>query len=367
MHRLLPWLRGERQPESWALRGLLLFLGALGEVLAHYQQWRVGRYQSGTLQPYRASCPVISVGNLTVGGTGKTPMTLWIARYLQNQGYRVAVISRGYRQHSTARVTLVADHDRVHLSTPEAADEALLLARALPGVAVLTGPDRPVLIRHAIERLGSDRIILDDGFHRLDVARDLDLVLLDARRPFGNGQLLPGGILRESPQALARCHALILTRAEDPDATRATRALLQSRFPDKPILMATHHPTAWMLCSSGGDQPLPLDGLTGPVLAFCGLAVPEGFRRTLEALPLRVVDFYPFVDHHAFTSDELNQLIERAHRSGAKALVCTEKDAVKLDGWSPALPVYALRVEMRFLEGGAWLRERLNALNRTRF
>ncbi|MBF0165157.1 MAG: tetraacyldisaccharide 4'-kinase, partial [Magnetococcales bacterium] len=270
MHRLLPWLRGERTPDSPLLRGLLAVLGTLGKLLALYQRWRVGRYAQGRRRGYRAPCPVISVGNLTVGGTGKTPMVIALARRIRDSGGRVAVVSRGYRQRSRARVTVVADHDRVHLAVPEAADEAVLLARSLPGVAVLTGPDRAALIRHATERLGSDWILMDDGFHRLDVERDLDLVLLDARRPFGNGFLLPGGILRESPEALMRCDAVILTRAE---AAGGARAYMGDRFPGKPILTATHRPVGWIDARQPGLL-LPLAGVRGDVMAFCGLGAP---------------------------------------------------------------------------------------------
>ncbi|MBF0417252.1 MAG: tetraacyldisaccharide 4'-kinase [Magnetococcales bacterium] len=363
MQMLLPWLRGERSPDSPAMRLLLAFLSALGRLLALYQRWRVRRYQRGVKHAYRAPCPVISVGNITVGGTGKTPMVIWLARRLQQSGNRVAVVSRGYRQKSPARVTVVADHDQVRLAPPEAADEAVLLARLLPGVAVLTGSDRAALIRHATERLGSDWILMDDAFHRLDIQRDLDLVLLDARRPFGNGALLPGGILRESPEALARCDALILTRAEPSEAVCDTERVLNLRFPGKPIVTAIHRPVCWVAVDDSGAC-VPLEALTGPVMAFCGLAAPEEFRRTLEALSQQVVGFHAFPDHHGFSAADLTGLTVMAHRRGAEVLVCTEKDAVKLDGLPVEMPILALRVEMAFLKNGAWLASRLDAVRR---
>lgn len=363
MQTLLPWLRGELVPDSRMGRGLLRVLGGLGAILARYQRWRVGRYRRGAQRGYRAPCPVISVGNLTVGGTGKTPMVIRLARWIQASGGRVAVVSRGYRQKSRAKVTVVSDHERVWLAPPEAADEAALLARTLPGVAVLTGSDRAALIRHATQRLGSDWILMDDGFHRLDVERDLDLVLLDARRPFGNGFLLPGGILRESPEALERCDGVILTRAEDAEVARRAREMLRERFFKGRILAATHRPTGWIDARQPGAVA-PLAGLTGSVLAFCGLAAPEGFRRTLEGLGVRVAGFHPFPDHHAFTLGEVRGLVDQARRLGAGVLVCTEKDLVKLDRvvGEVALPVLALRVEMAMLENGeawleAWLKE----------
>ncbi|MBF0213484.1 MAG: tetraacyldisaccharide 4'-kinase [Magnetococcales bacterium] len=360
MQTLLPWLNGEREPDSPGMRLLLAALGGCGTLLGRFQSLKADGYRRGWIEALRAPCPVISVGNLTVGGTGKTPMVLWLARRMQSLGHRVGIVSRGYRQRSRARVTVVADPDGVRLSPPEAADEAVLLARALPGVTVLTGADRPALIRHGVERYRCSLILMDDGFQRLDVQRDLDLVLLDARHPFGNGRLLPGGILRESIDALARCDALILTRADDPERALDTRSRLVQRFPRTPLLTATHRPTVWIPLSNAGDS-LSLDGLSGAVLAFCGLAAPEGFRRTLAALPLRVTSWHPFPDHHAFQEEELQHLVTQARRQGAGALVCTEKDAVKLSGVQIPMPVFALRVEMALQHNREWLEHKLAA------
>ncbi|MBF0627884.1 MAG: tetraacyldisaccharide 4'-kinase [Magnetococcales bacterium] len=354
MQRLLPWLDGSRAADTPAMKLLLALLGGVGAALGGLQWLKAKRHELGICRAYRAPCPVISVGNLTVGGTGKTPMVLWIARRLQAAGHRVAVVSRGYRQESRARVTVVADPDGVRLAPPEAADEAVLIARSLPGVTVLTGADRPALIRHAVEALQCDRIVMDDGFHRLDVARDLDLVLVDARRPFGNGRLLPGGILREFPAALSRCDALILTRADDPISTGKSLERLGRLFPGQPLLTAIHAPTAWIPIHPPGP-PLPLDALRGQAAyAFCGLAAPEGFQRTLAALPLALTGFHPFPDHHPFTSAELERLQKEAQKGGADCLVCTEKDAVKVHA-SPAIPLFALRVEMQVEQGRGWL------------
>ncbi|MBF0270804.1 MAG: tetraacyldisaccharide 4'-kinase [Magnetococcales bacterium] len=362
MQRLLPWLSGEQQPDSPAARLLLAGLGGAGTLLGEFQRLKARLHRERRLASLRAPCPVISVGNLTVGGTGKTPMVCWLARHLIPTGRRIAVVSRGYRQHSRDPVTVVADPEGIRLAPPMAADEAVLLAHALPGVAILTGADRPALIRHALERFGCDLILMDDGFHRLDVQRDLDLVLLDARRPFGNGRVLPGGILREFPSALHRCDGIILTRADDPDATQATLDTLTHRFPDKPLLTAIHRPAAWIPIHPDGS-PLPLHGLTGPVLAFCGIAAPEGFRRALSALPLQVTAFHPFPDHHPFSPDTLRHLIAQARASGAQALVCTEKDAVKLTHAPFPLPLLALRVDMELQHNRSWLEQRLNSLN----
>ncbi|MBF0438674.1 MAG: tetraacyldisaccharide 4'-kinase [Magnetococcales bacterium] len=360
MLRLLPWLDGRQNPTTGPARLALAGLGGVGMLYGAIQALRAQCYRTQLLTTYHAPCPVISVGNLTTGGTGKTPMVLWLVRSLQQAGRRVAVVSRGYRQQAKTLVTVVADPNGIRLTPPWAADEAFLLARALPGTTILTGRDRPALIRHAVERFQCDLILMDDGFQRLDVHRELNLVLLDAQRPFGNGRLLPGGLLREFPSALKRCDALILTRADDPHATRTTQKILQNRFPDKPVMTAIHRPTAWIPLSH--DTQLPLDGLTKPVLAFCAIATPERFLHTLQTQPLHLTGFHPFPDHHFFSTDEITQLIAQARASGAEALVCTEKDAVKLNTKSLPYPLFALRVEMTLQDNAEWLENRIRVL-----
>ncbi|MBF0295728.1 MAG: tetraacyldisaccharide 4'-kinase [Magnetococcales bacterium] len=355
MTDLLPWLDGSRTPATWPARAGLATLGAMGRVYGAIQWLRtLGR------DPFQAPCPVVSVGNLTAGGTGKTPMVLWLARHLAPTGRRIAIVSRGYRQQSRAPVTVVADPGGQRLHPPLAADEAAFLAGSLPGVTVLTGRHRPTLIRHAVERFHCDLVLMDDGFQRLDVRKDLDLLLLDAARPLGNGRLLPGGVLREFPSAIRRAHAIVLTRADDLQATQTTRAWLAERFPDLPVMTATHRPAAWIPLHAPG-APLPLDGLTAPLFAFCAIAAPDRFFTTLRGLNLDLRGLRSFPDHHPFTPEETTRLLAQAAAAGATALVCTEKDAVKLDPARLAMPVFALRVEIAFSTTPLWLEQRLAA------
>lgn len=359
LSHLLPWLDGRRQPTSWPQRMALETLGSMGNLYGGVQFLRAHFYQ--VLPTYHAPCPVISVGNLTTGGTGKTPMVWWLASYLQQAKQQVGVVSRGYLQHSKAPITVVADPDGIRLTPPMAADEAALLATALPGITVLTGKNRPDLIRHAVEQFQCNFILMDDGFQRLDVHKELNLLLLDAQRPFGNGRLLPGGLLREFPNAINRCDAIVLTRAHHPQATQKIRHYLQTHHPNKPVMTAIHRPTAWIPLHPNA-QPLPLDALTEPVLAFCGLATPEAFLHTLQAQAIHLTDFRPFPDHHVFSNQEITQLENLAKTTGAKALVCTEKDAIKLINQQKTVPIFALRVEMSFQEKPEWLENRLQAL-----
>lgn len=393
MRRLIPFLEGEAHPTTRLGRILLQLLGSTGQVYGAAQRLRTDLYRRGLLASYRAPCPVISVGNLTAGGTGKTPTVLWLARQFlarhanhhTPEGRRptppgsLAIVSRGYgttaRRHATnpagdsprqQHVTLVADPDGVRLDPPDAADEATLLARNLPGVVVLTGPDRARLIRFAVEQYDTRLIMMDDGFQHLRVQRDLDLVLVDAKRPLGNGAMLPGGVLREPPSALTRCDAMLITRADDPVATQNTQALLAQLAPGKPIFCAQHQPQAWVRL--GSEQPHDLSTLAHtPVLAFCGIARPNSFVHLLETLNTQTTGFHAFPDHFAFSEQEMNHLIQKARATHAKALVCTEKDAVKISpSWLAArqdgLPLFFLRMDLVFSEEPTWIYEQLDRM-----
>ncbi|MBF0447208.1 MAG: tetraacyldisaccharide 4'-kinase [Magnetococcales bacterium] len=363
---LFPLLEGKRRPNGLLEIFALFFLGMLGRVYGLIQEGRLWAYQRTVFSTYTAPCPVISVGNLSAGGTGKTPMVIWLVDYFQKQGRRVAVVSRGYRQRSTQPVTLVANPNGILLWPPQAADEAVLVALKQPGVTVLTGSNRKLTIQAAIEQFSVDLVIMDDAFQHLPVARQLDLVLLDSHLPLTNGQVLPGGMLREFPHALQRCDGLILTRAFDADTLHRTKALLQPIVDDKPVASAIHRPKGWIqLADSDPSKPtlLPLDALNNcPVLVFCGIAKPDSFRRTIESLDLSIQKFTTFSDHHPYDERSLQQLYSEAEEVGATVLVCTEKDAVKIRGNRFKLPVYALSIELHFTTSPTWLLEKLRKL-----
>ena len=364
-------LSGRTQPTTRMAQAALTLLGGIGHLYGTALRLRAELYRQNRLTSYRAPCPVISVGNLTAGGTGKTPMVLWLAQQLRPHK-RLAIVSRGYGTPVSqlpgqpAGITLVADPDGVRLAPPQAADEAALLARNLPGVAILTGADRARLIRYAVAQYGVELILMDDGFQHLRVQRDLDLVLLDARHPLGNGSLLPGGLLREWPGALQRCDALVLTRCATGSLFEQAQAVLTRIAPGKPLLRADHQPTAWI--QPGREHPLALSALgQTPVLAFCGIARPDSFAELLARIGTQTSGLQSFPDHCAYTRAHWDALVHRARATGAQALVCTEKDAVKippewLHATAPALPLYFLRMEMHFLAEPVWLRQRLAEL-----
>ena len=298
----------------------------------------------------RLPVSVISIGNLTVGGTGKTPMTQLLCRRLAAEGRQVAVLSRGHGGASQS-VRLVSGLDgRILLTAAEAGDEPSLLAQTLPGVPVLVGKDRRLSGREALRLFDLDVLVLDDGFQYWQLARDLDIVLLDARRPFDNGFPLPRGLLREPKRHLRRAGVVVVTRAGQ--LTGAQRADLAAKIaslaPDAKLFFADHAPTGFVQADALSSPLLPLSLLTGArVSAVSAIAQPLSFRNLLTSLGAVVVSEKAWTDHKVITEAEAQSVIKDAVLTGADVLVMTEKDAVK---WpfsaNPPLPIYALRVEM---------------------
>jgi tetraacyldisaccharide 4'-kinase len=300
-------------------------------------------YDGGWKRSVRAEVPVISVGNLTLGGTGKTPCVEYIARRLRERDVRVAILSRGYGGAASPN------------------DEALVLEENLPDVPHLLGADRVHLARVAVAELDSEVLLLDDGFQHRRLARDLDIVLLDATNPWGYGYVFPRGLMREAPAGLRRAGAVLLTRCDQVDsaAVEALRESVRRVAPDVPIFDTVHRPTEWI---SSERRALPLEALAGqPMAAFCGVGNPEAFRRTLFQLGVSVVAFRSFPDHHAYTAgdvEDLRQWLRRLPDDGVA--VSTQKDLVKLrltrlgdrDLW-------ALRIQLEVVSDATRLDQRL--------
>jgi tetraacyldisaccharide 4'-kinase len=312
-----------------ALRGLL---GLLSMPYGLATRARNACFDRGLCRRRRAAVPVISVGNLTLGGTGKTPLVAWVARQLAAAGRRPAIVSRGYGA-----------------KPGEASDEAAELAILLPGVPHVANRDRAAGVAAAVAR-GADVTVLDDGFQHRRLHRDLDIVAIDATDPFGCGRLFPRGLLRESLAGLARADAIVLTRATSVPAARRVeiRAVLEPflrQTADLVWLECEHRPVAFR--REGGPAE-PLESLRGRrLVAFCGIGNPAGFRRTLADLGLELVGFRSFADHHAYGPADLESLAAWAGELAAERVVTTLKDLVKVRRADLAgLPLVALEVAL---------------------
>jgi len=298
-------------------------------------------YDSGLLAPVHVGVPVVSVGNLTVGGTGKTPLVIALAQQALGQGRKVAIVARAYGA--------VADAEG-------RTDEVALMAQRVPGAQVVMAPDKLMGARRAAAS-GADLILVDDGFQHRRLHRDLDIVVVNARAPMSNGYVLPLGGLREPPSGLGRADAVVLTHFDglDDSALETVRSGLLAWKRELPIAWGRHVPLG--VRPVAGGALAPLDSLRGQeVYLFCGLAEPEGFRRTVEALGAHVQGLCAFPDHHAFDAASLAEVRSLARTA---RLLCTEKDAAKvaaipgsgdilclvielvIEGSLPALPVVA--------------------------
>ncbi len=306
---------------------------------------------------------VISVGNITLGGTGKTPTVQWIVRELLKTGRRVAVVSRGYGGDLSQAGVIVSDGENIKYSAREVGDEPLLHARALRGVPVVIGVDRVRAARRAVEECGAQIIVLDDAFQFWSLKRDFDLVLLDARKPFDNGHLLPAGRLREPLQELKRAHAILLTRCNA--ATRqqiaATRAQI-AHYTNAPIFQSNHAPVA--LRDEASGEMAPLNTLKNmPVGALAALANNEGFFGALQNCGSQVQQKMARRDHHFWRENEVRGFVLQAQKSGAQFIVTTEKDAVKMQAaWTAPLPLYSLVIELDLGGDAAALRALLTGV-----
>ncbi|HET6879727.1 MAG TPA: tetraacyldisaccharide 4'-kinase [Pirellulales bacterium] len=302
---------GRRRGVSAAALRALLRGAEVGYAAA--MRWRNHRYDTGLAAVERAGVPVISVGNITLGGTGKTPMVEWLARWYRARDVRVALVSRGYGAERGA-----------------ANDEALELEERLPDVPHVQNADRVAGARMAIEEFETEIVILDDGFQHRRLARDLDIVLIDALEPFGFEHVFPRGALREPLSGLARADVVALSRADLVDAGR--RAEIEARATRRAkqaLWIEVEHRPQHLINADG--RTTSLDTIAGrPVGAFCGIGNPAGFRRTLAAVGAQMREWREFADHHAYSRDDVESLAAWADSHGVEAVVCTAKDLVKL-------------------------------------
>jgi len=335
-------------------------------------RWRNRSYDCGAKEAHAAGVPVVSVGNLTMGGTGKTPMVAWLCRWFRNQGRRVAIVSRGYGAAEDGRN-----------------DEAMELEQQLPDVPHAQDPDRVAAARVVTEELETELIVLDDGFQHRRLRRDLDIVLLDALEPFGHDHVFPRGTLREPVSGLSRADVVVLSRSDMMEETQREQVRQRAKelAPQAAWAEVVHAPRA-LISASGEEQPL--ESLRGKrVAAFSGIGNPAGFRHTLETCGYDVTRWREYPDHHRYSREDIEALVQWAMRAGdlaentkpdeseaetnsgeqpaaeepVEAVLCTHKDLVKID--LPRLgniPLLAVAVGIEFRTGEVAVVERLERL-----
>ena len=341
-------------------------LHALSKLYLGIVQTRLALYRSRILRPHSHGCLVISVGNLTVGGTGKTPVVELLARALRDGGRRVAILSRGYKSvprpfllrladQLTRRKPLfvprvVSDGVSLLLDSRTAGDEPFMLANNLRGVVVLVDRDRVKSGIYAIREFGADTLILDDGLQYIKMRHGLEVVLVDRQSPFGNEHLLPRGTLREPPCNLSRATHIFLTKCDGSDNSEVI-ARIRTHNRTAEIIECTHRPKHLKDFATGEIKPLEfLQGLN--VGALSGIAVPESFEHALRKLGANLELTQSYTDHHRYSVKEVERFIRRCARRNLDAIITTEKDAVRIPRITdPELPIYSMRVEIEILAG----------------
>lgn len=341
------------------------FLRALSVVFGWLVALRLWLYRERLFHDTPLGCKVVVVGNLTVGGTGKTPVVMRLARVLSERGRRVAILSRGYKGRSDSMARrfwrwltqgrrpdplVVSDGKAVLAGPEEAGDEPYMMARNLldAGVVVVVDRDRVEGGRFALRRFGVDTILLDDGLQYLPLRGTVNLLLVDRHNPFGNRRLLPRGILREPVRNLSRGTFVFVTKCDD-GLPPELAAEIRRHNPKADIIACAHRPRELVEVDGPGRHPLA--HLRGKrVMAFSGIATPERFEATLRDLGAVLVANRRFLDHHAFADEDLDEILERAVRAKVDLIVTTEKDAVRLQsGFRPPIPLVYVRLDVEIL------------------
>jgi tetraacyldisaccharide 4'-kinase len=334
--------KGNDSAPFFSLETALLIVSVMYGGLVRF---RARLYEKGLLPSKALPCRVVSIGNLIAGGTGKTPMTIMVAQRIRDLGYRVVVVSRGYRGRMESAGGIVSDGATIFKSPDDAGDEPYLMARILKGIPVVVGKDRYAAGLLAVRRFNPDVIVLDDAFQHLRLKRDLDLVLLDSRLPLANGHLLPRGLLREPVAALRRAHAVIFTRSNPALRPSIPDALAGRR----PVFHTMHVPVIRNTRQAGGalvTETMDIACLKGKkTVAFAGLADNAQFFDSLERAGCNLVGQFSFADHHRYRRDELDRIAEAARTTGADVIATPFKDFVKIENDNP-WPVKLVAVDV---------------------
>ena len=352
--------KGADQNQPGMVRLLLVFLWCLSKVFQFVVCLRYVFYDIGILRRFPLGCQVISIGNVTAGGTGKTPVTEIFARELTKAGRKVAILSRGYRRKEAPwwqrifknvieKPVVVSDGRQILVDAATGGDEPYMLAANLPGVCVLVDRNRVKSGRYAISHFGCDTLLLDDGFQYQRLKHSHEVVLVDSTNPIGNGHMLPRGILREPAKHLKRADVVFITKCSGDQSD--VRRLVQRYNPRAEIIECRHAPR--LLKDVWSREELPLEWLKGKTLTtLSGIAVPQGFEDSLRKLGARVIWCERYADHHRYDASEIIFALNKTADMHAEALITTEKDAVRFPRLEKTpVPCYYLRVDIEIISG----------------
>jgi tetraacyldisaccharide 4'-kinase len=337
--------------KSFVLPPLSLLYGAVTRT-------RLSLYRRGTFHTTKLDRPVISIGNITTGGTGKTPLVEWVARTIASHGQKVCILTRGYGRKDPHLQVIVSDGYVVLASPAEAGDEPYLLATKLTGqAAVISSADRIAAGEEAINDFGTQCFVLDDGFQHLRLARDLNIVTIDATNPWGGGKLLPHGRLREAPEGLSRADCVVITRCDQAGDVEKLCAEISRLIGGRPIFKSSMRPVRVVSLKNAGET------LAAParVAAFCAVGNPGSFFENVRRLGFEIELQRSFPDHHVYSQSEVDSLIRDA---GGSSLMTTAKDAVKLRTLSFTVPCYVMEIEIAIDDGEEFTRLIVDAASR---
>jgi tetraacyldisaccharide 4'-kinase len=333
--------------------GPAIVLAPISSLYSAVVRARTGLYRAGLLRVEEVSVPVISVGNITVGGTGKTPIVEWLARRLAAEGRRVCILTRGYGRRHPSRRVLVSDGQRLLAGVHDSGDEPQLLAEALLGIsAVVCDANRVAGAKWIVNELGSDLIILDDGFQHLRIKRDLDILTIDATDPWGGNRLLPAGRLREPLRGISRAGVMIITRSELSSNIPSLRERLGKLNGVAAIMVASTVTSNYRELNSRSSA-VSIDTLKSrPVLAFCGVGNPVAFFEQVKQAGWSVHRTVEYRDHYFYNQHDIDRLEDNARRNGIETLITTTKDAIKLRDVKFSMSCFALETQ-QIIEDGA--------------
>ncbi|MEK6335251.1 MAG: tetraacyldisaccharide 4'-kinase [Acidobacteriota bacterium] len=307
-------------------------------------------YRRGWLRQESVPAPLISVGNLTMGGTGKTPLVEWIAVQLAAANRHVCILTRGYGREQPQQRVVVSNRTEILSDARHAGDEALLLAENLQQrAAVISDVDRTSAALWAMKNLGSDVFVLDDGFQNLGLARNLDIVTIDATNPWGNRRLLPAGILREPPRGLSRADCVVITRIDEADDLQGLEREIRELGAAQHIFHSRMRIRGLRVVNASVEG-VPTDIKEVPLAAFCGIGNPQSFFTQLRAAGYQLGLAEIFRDHHVYTQADVDRLIQKARAAGLRALLTTAKDEVKLRALTFDLPCFAVEIGIEIEE-----------------